>query len=172
MRLPLLMILSSLLFTNCKNSAPLPTVSEVDLQKYSGTWYEIARFPNRFERGLECVTAEYSPKENGNIRVVNSGVKKDKPGKIDKASGTAWVPDPAYPGRLKVRFFWPFAGDYYIIALDDGYRYVLVGSPDRDYLWILSREKTLEESIYNELLQIAAKNGFDVSKLEMIDQSC
>lgn len=150
----------------------LLTVKKVDLQKYSGRWFEIARFPNRFEKGLVCVTANYKVKENGKIEVVNKGHLSNDLNKIRTAKGTAWVPDKKYPGQLKVRFFWPFSGKYYVIALDKNYQYVLVGDPSRKFLWVLSRTKVLSEDIYSELLKIAQKNGFNTQKLIRIKQDC
>lgn len=160
----------SLLFSSSKKV--LPTVGKVDLQKYSGQWYEIARFPSRFEKGLVCVTANYSIKGNGKIVVINKGYLADDSKKFKTAKGTAWVPNEKYPGRLKVRFFWPFAGKYYIIALDRNYQYALVGDPARKYLWILSRTKMLPEDIYSKLLEIARENGFDSQKLIRVRQDC
>ncbi|MBE0650753.1 MAG: lipocalin family protein [Bacteroidales bacterium] len=154
------------------SSKDLPTVAKVDIHQYSGQWYEIARFPNRFERGLVCVTANYKVKENGKIEVINSGHRSDNIQKINAAKGTAWVPDDRFPGRLKVRFFWPFSGKYYIIALDRNYQYALVGDPSRKYLWILSRTKILSEDSYSKLLEIARENGFDTKKLIKINQDC
>ena len=91
---------------------------------------------------------------------------------VKKAKGVAWVPDSTEPGRLKVSFFRPFYGRYYIIALDKDYKYALVGNPSREYLWILARTKSLDSSIYNELLNTAKQNGFAIEKLIKIDQSC
>jgi lipocalin len=157
---------------SCKPVQNLPTVEVVDLTKYSGTWYEIARLPNSFEKGLECITATYTLKGNGKIEVLNKGFYiKDKT-KFSKAKGTAWIPDANYQGRLKVSFFWPFAGDYYIIALDENYNYALVGSPTRNYLWILSRTKVLDKVIIDDLLNIAKQNGFDTSEMIYVIQDC
>jgi len=155
-----------------KPTQNLSTVKEVDIQKYAGQWYEIGRLPNSFEKGLECVTATYTLKNNGKIGVLNQGHSLKKPGKISTAKGTAWVPDEAYPGRLKVSFFWPFAGDYYIISLDDNYSYALVGDPSRKYLWVLSRTKLLDNTIYAELLEIARNKGFDIEQMITVNQEC
>ncbi|GAA4848405.1 lipocalin family protein [Algivirga pacifica] len=168
----LLIALGSLVLTACKDAQPLKTVGTLDIEKYTGKWYEIARFPNRFEKGLKCVTATYTLKENGKIEVLNQGVKIDNPSKIEQSKGSAWIPDATYPGQLKVSFFWPFAGDYYVIELGDTYQYSLVGSPDRDYLWILSRTPSLPENTIQQLKQIAEDNGFDPSQLELIEQNC
>jgi apolipoprotein D and lipocalin family protein len=159
-------------FFYSSSTKELPTVAKVDIQKYAGQWYEIARFPNRFEKGLVCVTANYSVKENGKIEVINSGHLTDDIQKIKTAKGIAWIPNEKYPGRLKVRFFWPFSGKYYIIALDRNYQYVLVGDPSRKFLWVLSRTKVLSDEVYSKLLEIAKENGFDIGKLIRINQDC
>ena len=167
-----LLALACLMISGCSTDEPLPTVETLDLNKYSGTWYEIARLPNSFEKGLQCVTANYTVKDNGKVRVLNSGRKAPNLEKVKNAKGTALVPDPNYPARLKVTFFWPFAGDYYVMALDEDYTHALVGSPSREYLWILSRTKTLSQDNTDNLLEIASAQGFDVQQLDWIDQSC
>lgn len=157
---------------SCRTAIELPTVDKVDLDKYSGRWYEIAKLPNRFEKGLDCVTATYSVKDNGKIKVENRGrLLKDKT-RYKDITGTAWVPDDSFPGRIKVRFFWPFAGDYYIIDLGKNYEYALVGSPSRNYLWILSRTPVMDKEQFDQLLEVAQKNGFDSSAVEPINQEC
>ncbi len=172
MKQKLLILLTMASFLSCKTSQDLPTVEKVDIQKYSGLWYEIARLPNSFEKGLECVTATYSLKSNGKIQVLNKGHLTEKENVSKTAKGTAWVPDAAYPGRLKVTFFWPFSGDYYIISLDENYQYALVGDPSRKYLWILSRTKILDPAVYSQLIDHAKTNGFNIDQVIKIDQSC
>lgn len=157
---------------SCKTTQSLTTVNEVDIQKYSGMWYEIARLPNSFEKGLECVTATYSLKTNDKIEVLNKGYSVKEEGKIKTAKGTASVPDSDYPGRLKVIFFWPFSGDYYIISLDENYSYALVGDPSRKYLWVLSRSRELNDLVYSDLLEIARNNGFEIDNLIKVKQTC
>jgi apolipoprotein D and lipocalin family protein len=160
-------------FWGCASSkGDLPVVKSVDLQKYIGTWYEIMRLPNTFEAGLKCTTANYSIKENGDIKVVNSGRKVEAPSEVKSSTGTAWIPNADEPTKLKVRFFWPFSGNYWIIALDTEYKWVMIGEPTREYMWILSRETTLSEQTINTLLAQAKAQGFDVSKLERIAQDC
>jgi apolipoprotein D and lipocalin family protein len=141
----------------------LPTVTNIDLPRYTGIWFEIARLPNRFEKGLKCITASYGIKGNGKIEVVNAGNLINNPKKVKQSTGKAWVPDNKFPGRLKVQFFWPFSGDYYIIELDPDYRYALIGEPGRKYLWILSRTRELDEPVYQHLLDKATSLGFDTS---------
>jgi apolipoprotein D and lipocalin family protein len=157
---------------SCKKYEDLPTVEKLDIQRYMGTWYEIARLPNKFEKGLECVTATYSIKDKGKIKVVNRGHSIEDNTKVETATGTAWVPDDDHPGRLKVTFFWPFAGKYYVIMLDKEYNYALVGDPSRKYLWILSKTKEPDESVIESLLGRAKELKFDTSKVIRINQSC
>lgn len=160
--------------TSCSsNMKTLKTVPDVDLNRYTGKWYEIARLPNSFEKGLICCTAEYGLRPDGKISVTNRGVKESEPGKASSVTGKAWRPDKNEPGRLKVQFFWPFAGGYYIFHLDqENYQYVLVGSPSRKYLWILARQPQINETLYNELVEIAGKNEFAVDKLIRVRQDC
>ncbi|MEI8134075.1 MAG: lipocalin family protein [bacterium] len=168
-----LLFLGLIAFWGCSSTKPeLPVVTSFDLQKYTGLWYEILRLPNSFESGLNCTTARYSFKENGDIEVVNSGHKITDPSVVKTSTGTAWVPNINEPAKLKVRFFWPFSGNYWIIALDPDYRYVMIGEPSREYLWILSREKTINEETITTLLSQAKSQGFDISKLERISQIC
>lgn len=151
----------------------LTTVRDVDINKYSGKWYEIARLPNSFEKGLVCVTANYGMRDDGKISVINAGRKEDDISKVKSVQGKAWVPDKNEPGRLKVQFFWPFAGGYYIFHLDqENYQYALVGNPSRKFLWILARTPKIEESLYQELLDIARKNEFAIEKLIKVRQDC
>src|SRR5579885_1618390 len=124
--------------------APLETVAHVDLDRYVGKWYELARYPNRFER--ECdrnVTAEYAKQSNG-IEVVNSCLKVD--GKTKRSEGHAKVQDAATNAKLAVTFFWPFYGKYWVIDLGQDYEYAVVGEPSRKYLWILSRTNSIPDA--------------------------
>ena len=165
-------LFASVGLSSCKTTQSLSTVNEVNLQKYAGQWYEIARLPNSFEKGLECVTATYTLGKNGKIEVLNKGYPEKEEGKFKTAKGRAWVPDGDFPGRLKVSFFWPFAGDYYIISLDENYSYALVGDPSRKYLWVLSRSKALDDQIYTDLIETARNNGFETDNLVRVKQDC
>lgn len=167
----LVFIFMSVLFS-CKTTKDLPTVQDVDLDRYMGKWYEIARLPNRFEKGLKCATADYELKDNGKIQVINRGHQINNPSEVSKVKGTARIPDKSKPGQLKVVFFWPFGGDYYIIELDKDYQYVMVGDPSRKYLWILSREKQLSEDVYNKLVSRADELGFKTGQLIKVEQDC
>ncbi len=144
--------------------APLPTVASVDLSRYAGTWYEIARYPNRFQkRCAGDVTAVYDVKANGDVRVVNSC--RESSGKTKTAKGTAKVTDRATNAKLKVTFFWPFYGKYWILDLGPGYEYAVVGEPSRKYLWILGRAPAMDDALYQKLLARVAELGYDPSKL-------
>lgn len=168
----ILILLSMAALFSCKSPEELSTVDKVDIDKYLGTWYEIARLPNSFEKGLKCVTATYSLKDNGRITVFNKGFASESKRLWKSAKGTAWVPDKAYPARLKVTFFWPFTGNYYVLALDEDYQYALVGDPSRKYLWVLARDTSLDESIYSQLMDLAREKGFDVQQVLKIDHDC
>lgn len=159
---------------SCQPEEPsLDVVPGVDLERYQGTWYEIARLPNRFEEGLTCVSANYTLQADGSITVRNSGVKENDRSQTKNIEGKARVPDATDPARIKVTFFWPFSGDYQIIALDTlNYQYALVGNPSRKFLWILAREKSLSESTINQLLTQAKQQGFATENVVRIDQSC
>jgi lipocalin len=147
----------------------LQPICDVDLEKYSGTWFEIARYSHAFEKGMEQVTATYKKKRNGKIRVINSGVKN---GIFKKAKATAWVPDPECTGRLLVRFFFPFKSEYNIVILDrEYYQYAVVTGKNKKYLWILSRTPQMEPSLYEKLVEEAVGMGFRKRKIERVHQS-
>jgi apolipoprotein D and lipocalin family protein len=150
--------------------AELKTVDHVDVKRYMGTWYEIAKFPQRFQKGLVGVTATYSPLPNGKVRVINSGYKEDFNGKLKTAKGKAWVVDTATNAKLKVSFFWPFSGNYWILELGKDYEYAVIGEKSHNYLWILSRTPQMDKAVYNELLKRVQEKGFDTSKLETTPQ--
>jgi apolipoprotein D and lipocalin family protein len=144
---------------------PPQTVPHVDLDRYAGTWYEIASFPHRFQRGCAATTATYEPRNDGRITVKNRCRADGLDGDVRGVDGVAWPVDDTN-ARLKVRFFWPFRGDYWVLALDPEYQWSVVGHPEREYLWILSRTPQIDESLYEELVEKARKQGFDVSRLE------
>jgi apolipoprotein D and lipocalin family protein len=166
-----LLVAGVLLLVSCR-SKPLDTVPELDIERYSGTWYEIARLPNRFERGLKCVTATYTLREDGRVTVFNQGHKIDDPAETQSIEGVAWVPNNKEPGRLKVRFFWPFSAGYYVMALGNDYEYALVGSPSRRFLWILARDPQMAPDLYNKLTETARAKGFDTSEMIRVEHDC
>ena len=148
------------------NNSP---VSEFDLSRYLGTWYEIARFDHSFERGMDNVTAEYLLREDGMIDVINSGWKE---GKFKVADGKAKQPDPKTdPGHLAVSFFLFFFSDYNVLMIDDDYKVALVGSKSPKYLWILSRTPVLSDSVLDAVLEEASSRGYDIDDLIWVDQS-
>ena len=153
-----------------RDAHPLKTVDSVDLQRYAGDWYEIARYPNRSQRDCDSdVHVRYMLQGSGKISVRNECRKAN--GKPDIANGIAKVVDAKSNAKLKVTFFWPFYADYWIIDLDPRYRYAVVGEPGRKYLWILSRSKELDQESYRHILQRVAENGYDPSKLVKTKQS-
>ena len=144
-------------------------VSQFDLSKYLGTWYEIARFDHSFERGMDNVIAEYLLREDGKIDVVNSGWKN---GKFKVADGKAKQPDPlADPAHLEVSFFLFFYSDYNVMMIDDDYQIALVGSKSPKYLWILSRTPYVTDSVMDLVLEEASSRGYDINNLIWVDQS-
>lgn len=145
-------------------------VTGFDINRYLGTWYEIARLDHRFERDLIHVTAEYRLREDNGIRVINRGFNPEKQ-RWQSAEGQAYFIGDADVGRLKVSFFGPFYSAYNIIALDkEGYNYVLVCGPDRSYLWILARSPDLDQAIVDKLIGKANNLGFQTDRLIFVDQ--
>jgi apolipoprotein D and lipocalin family protein len=160
------------IFSPIKAQKNITVVTDVNLTRYAGTWYEIARLPFSFESKLKCITATYSLREDGKITVENAGRLISKPEKTSIAKGKAFIPDKNAPGKLKVQFFWPFNGNYWIMYLDENYKYVLIGEPSLKYLWILARENKLEEPVLKMLLKKATDEGYDLTKLIMTIQDC
>jgi apolipoprotein D and lipocalin family protein len=145
---------------------PLEVVKYVDLSRYLGKWYEIARLPNSFQKDCYCSTAEYSLIDEETIRVINRCFKDSINGEPDEAKGKAYVVPNSNNAKLRVQFFWPFKGDYWIIDLDEkNYTYAVVGHPNRKYLWILSREQKMNDTLYVQLLEKAKTNGFDITQI-------
>jgi apolipoprotein D and lipocalin family protein len=144
---------------------PLQVVPSVDFTRYVGKWYEIARLPNRFQR--QCAsdtTATYTLRPDGKLTVLNTC--RTSEGRTKSAKGTARVADGIGPNtKLKVTFFWPFSGNYWIIDLDPGYRWAVVGEPDRRYFWILSREPRMNGALYEQILERAKQQGYDLAPL-------
>lgn len=147
-------------------SKPLETVKYVELKKYLGTWFEIAAFPQSFEKGCSCTSATYGLSADGTVIVKNRCIKGNK---LKVSEGKAFVTDHSN-AKLDVQFFWPFKGKYWIIDLAKDYSYAVVGHPNRKYLWILSRRPTLDDQTYNHLVVRAADKGFDVRQLVKTEQ--
>lgn len=164
-------ILSTFAGVACSVAPPkdVQVVTHFDSSRYLGTWYEIARLDHGFERGLEQVTANYSLREDGGLRVVNQGFDS-KNQRWKQSEGKAYFTGSPQTGSLKVSFFGPFYGGYHVIDLDAEYRYALVCGPTRDYLWILSRTPSMDAETREKLVQIAEDYGFDTSTLIWVNQ--
>lgn len=158
--------------TACSSSDDIvsTTVPQLDLEKYDGKWYEVARFDHRFERNLVGCTAIYSINDDGTIMVVNSGYKDSLDGEYQESEGKARRPDESVPGKLEVSFFLWFYSDYNVMELADDYRYALVGSKSSDYLWILSRTPELDPSDKAFLLRQAQARGYNTNNLIWVPQ--
>ena len=165
-------VMTCLAMLGCARSTrSLQPVTGFDVQRYEGKWYEIARFPHWFERGLSAVTADYEVQPNGSIRVENRGYDP-KRGRWKSVTGRAYPKGSANVGLLKVTFFWPFYGTYRVLRLDKGgYSHALVTSDTFEYLWVLSRTPTLDKGITDGLVRDAAQMGFDIDRLGYVDQS-
>ena len=166
-----LILLTASLFFSAQAAKPLPTVPNLDINRYLGAWYEIARVDNRFQKDCYGSMANYSLRDDGDIRVINTCRVGSLKGKLKKVEGRAWVVDKKVNSKLKIQFFLTgirlsfAASKYWIIELDKDYQYAVVGHPDRDYLWILSRTKTLDDSTYQHLLKRSREMGFDTKTL-------
>jgi apolipoprotein D and lipocalin family protein len=155
----------------CASAGPAPgtlqVVPKVDLGRYAGRWYEIASFPQSFQRGCTDSRADYRLRGDGTVEVLNSCLRD---GRVDTAKGKAWVVDAATGAKLKVSFFWPFRGDYWVIELGGDYEYAVVSAPSMKYLWILSRTPRMDEQRYQEIVGRLQERGFDVAKLSRTPQ--
>lgn len=146
-------------------------VTNFDLDRYLGSWYEIARLDHRFERGMSHVTANYSLRDDGGVSVTNRGYDTSK-GRWDEATGKAYFVGASDVGRLKVSFFGPFYGGYNILELDkEDYQYALVAGPDHDYLWILARSPDLDPAVVAGLVDKAARLNFPTDELIYVDHA-
>lgn len=143
------------------------TTPTLDIQRFMGRWYEIARYEHRFEKGMTHVSATYTLSGNGKIEVLNEGLKV---GKHKQIKGRAKQPNPQDPGKLKVSFFLWFYSDYYVLYIDPEYRYLLVGSSSDKYLWIMSREKSLAKETLDQLIDKLRVRGYDTDKLLFVAQ--
>ncbi len=166
---PILLALSLIgitaMMTSCASIPKKATpVQPFDLDRYLGTWYEVARMDFRQERGLNNVSAQYSLNEKGNVAVVNSGYNAEE-GKWKKAEAKAKFRGDETKGALKVSFFGPFYSGYNVIAIDEEYRYALVAGKSLKYLWVLSREKSIPDAIKAQYLQLAENIGYATDEL-------
>lgn len=164
--------ITSLLSSACSTTPPenVDVVKNFDIHRYLGTWYEIARLDHRFERGLDRVTATYHPRDDGGITVTNRGFNAQQQ-RWKESIGKGYLIGDPETASLKVSFFGPFYGSYNVIALDDAYRYAMICGPNRNYLWILSRTPTLDDTVKQQLLTTARRYGFDTEQLIWVNQS-
>lgn len=160
----MLLLLAACNLKGSSSMPPLQVVDHVDLERYAGKWYEIARYPHKFQEGCLQSQATYTLTASG-ISVLNECYEESQPEKIRSAQGKARVVDPQTNAKLKVSFFWPFYGKYWILDLGKDYGYAVVGHPSRKYLWILSRETTMDKEIYQAILSRLAVQHYDTSKL-------
>ena len=165
-------LLTAVLQSGCAGAPDgVEVVTDFELNRYLGTWYEIARLDHRFERGLSRVTANYSMRDDGGVSVVNRGYQI-RSEEWEEASGKAYFVGAPDIGQLKVSFFGPFYGGYNIMELDkDDYQYALVAGPDRSYLWILARSPKLDQETLDALVNIAKNANFPTEELIYVDQS-
>ncbi len=160
--------ISALVLASCTERAPAPAPGPVvDWTRYLGTWYELARFDHRFERGLVAVTADYFRASDGALRVVNAGRRETLDGPLKSASASAKVTGPA---TLSVTFFWPFSGEYRVLALADDYRWAVVGSSTKSYLWFLHRAPLAPTADWTAMQESARSFGYDLSGLIRVPQ--
>ena len=149
--------------------APLPTVAGVDLARYAGAWYEIALLPNRFQKQCVADTQARYRLDGDRVEVLNRCRQAD--GRVDDTKGRAKVVEGSGNAKLRVTFFWPFYGDYWVLALDPDYRHVLVGAPSRQYAWVLSRTPQMDEAALQALLDRAAELGFNKAAFRRTPQT-
>lgn len=148
------------------NSQTLQTVASVNLKKYAGKWYEIASYPQRFQKGCHCTTAEYTLTDKDYVIVENRCNRDSITGKQSYIKGKAFIEKNSGNAKLLVQFFWPFKGKYWIIDLADDYSYAVVSHPNKEYLWILCRTPKMETALYDQILARLKEKGFDLSKLQ------
>lgn len=144
---------------------PPAVVSAVDVTRYMGLWYEVARYPQSFQAGCADTTAEYTLRDDGRVTVLNRCLEEGTTGEWREIKGTARVVDPSTNAKLKVSFFGPFEGDYWIIRLGENYEYAVVSDPTRQTLWILSRTAKLDTAVFDSLLADLSADGFDPGRL-------
>ena len=150
---------------------PVPEPAKpVAIERYLGRWYEVARYENEFEQGCEGVTADYSLQPDGKVQVVNTCRKGGVDGEVDVAEGTAQLVPGSQGAKLKVTFFWPFSGDYWVLDRANDYSWAIVGEPSGEYFWILSREPVPQQELVDELFGRAAELGYDPDRIRMVAQ--
>ena len=165
-------VLSLLLLLSCVTGKVHEGEGAIDYKLYQGKWYEIARLPNPFEEGLNCITMNYEVHDEGIMMVTNKGYNKNDPSDIKILTGKAWIPDGKEPQKIKIQFIWPITKDYILIHIDNTKGLAILGSPTKYQLWILSRSPKVAEEDIQELIKIAQKNGYRTDTLVYVDQNC
>ncbi|HRW63259.1 MAG TPA: lipocalin family protein [Bacteroidales bacterium] len=168
----IILVMGILSFFSCTTNKPLETVEKIDIEKYMGKWYEIATIPQRFQKGCNCVTAEYTLTDEGYVKVLNSCRKDSTNGSFKSIEGKAFISKKGNGAKLKVQFFWPFKAKYWIIGLADDYSWAVVGHPNREYLWILSRSPQIDENLYITIIEKLKTQDYDTGLLVKTDQNC
>ena len=171
----IIMVLAASIFmvggmASANDEPPLPVVDSVDIERYLGKWYEIASYPAWFQKGCTGSTAEYSLLPGGKIQVINRCRKDNLSGPEKVSKGKAEIVDTTTNAKLKVWFFWPFKGNYWIIDLHPDYQWAVVGEPKRKYLWILSRTPTMDEAVYQGILERLEQKSYDPTRLRKTAQ--
>ncbi len=161
----------SCLISTASFASEVTAIKELDLQQYLGTWYEIASFPAIFQAGCSCTKAQYSANNDASVKVLNSCNVNFLGGTPISFTGSARIPDASQNSKLKVRFFGSFEADYWVLALAPDYSYAMVGTPDKRFLWVLSRERTLSNDVLAQLKETAQSQGFDLASLRSTKQT-
>ncbi|MDO7085231.1 lipocalin family protein [Pseudocolwellia sp. AS88] len=165
-----LLIISVFLLSSCLGMPEsVKPASDFELQKYLGKWYEIARLDHSFERGLSQISAEYSLKDDGGVKVINRGFSKED-NQWNQAEGKAYFVNDVTQGYLKVSFFGPFYGSYVVFELDEDYQYAFVSGPDTEYLWLLARTPTVDKKILNKFVAMSKARGFNTKNIIYVEQ--
>ena len=146
------------------------TVRSVNLPRYMGTWYEIAYFPNFFQRGCRCTWVHYTLRK-GKMHILNRCYRGNPP-RLIRSTGSGYPVAGSGNSKLKVQFFWPFTANYWILYVSKRYKEAIVGTPDRSYLWFIARKKHISKRRFRQLVRIARRQGYDMSQLKRTDQSC
>jgi len=174
-RINIIVLLSLIFLSSCATNQfkedPLETVKSLNLERYLGRWYEIARYQTSFEKNIYGATAEYTLRKDGRINVLNSGFKKSINGPYTSVKAVAWRPNDNIPGALKVKFFSLFNADYLVFGLDEkNYDWALVGNNNRSVIWFLSRTPKISKEDLDKMMTIAKNQGYDLSKLFFVPQ--
>jgi len=166
------LIVMLLTLFGCGNEdSDLKTVENVEVERYMGKWYDVASFPQRFQKNCKCTTAEYELIDDETVKVFNRCIDT-KTGKVKDITGKAFIADKSTNAKLKVQFFWPFKGNYWIIELAEDYSYAVVSEPGKDYLWILSRTPQMPEAQLQGIINRLKEKGFDTDRIVRTVHNC